>query len=292
VPAPPDLHPTEKDHTMTHSPAPETHHRLIPNSLSSLATANLTRMARHPEFFTLPLPTMLTAAWRKVGYLPADLGSNPTDRNPFDEGPDEGFDPHTRAVGSFVILRQRDGDDDYIAFRAEGIDSRGTYDHVPASQRTTALLADATHAWTTGVHGTLAEVLGWARSTEDFLHGIEATLTLPDSRVCALPDHLYDTALTALRSAVKSNVRSRMEDVASFTDSMVLVPEYTGIDPRTVTRAVHAHLLDWCDGIEMSEFLPGTDRDFEAQAVSEAIAFVEATYPDWVVPIADGGEVL
>ena len=110
--------------------------------------------------------------------------------------------------------------------------------------------------------------------------------------MCALPERLYDTALATLRVAVKSNVRSRMEDVASFTDSMVLVPEYTGIDPRTVTRTVHAHLLDWCDDIEVSEFLPGTDRDFEARAVSETIAFVEATYPDWVVPIADGGDVL
>lgn len=251
----------------------------IPHALTAIAHRRLARLARHEDYLRLPsLSVMLTRPWREVGYLPV-----PRDR-----------DDHGLAVNEeFVILAHRDGSDDYLAFHAASPSYRGDYDHVPESARMSALLADAQHAWGRGIHGTLAQILMWARRHDDqCLHGIEATLSLHDVRVCALPAEIYQPTLASLCHTVKGNVRSRLAEIAGWTESIVLVPEHTGLPVSVVTDAAYAHLLEWCAAIADEEFLPGTEEDWEARALSEAIRFVEDTFPDWVLPVADGGDII
>lgn len=251
----------------------------IPPALIALARQRLARLARHEDYLRLlSLAAMLTRPWREVGYLPV-----PRDH-----------DRHGLPVNEeFVILAHRDGGDDYIAFHACTPHYRGDYDHVAESGRPAAALADADHAWRSGVQGTLAQVLGWARRHDDEgMHGIEATLALHDVRVCALPVGLYQPTLAGLCRAIKGNVRSRLAEVATWTESIVLVPDCTGVPVSVVTDAAHAHLQDWCDDIAVEEFLPGTEEEWEARALSEAIRFVEDTFPGWVLPVADGGDVI
>lgn len=240
----------------------------IPHALIALALQRLDRFSRHEDYLRLDsLSVMLTRPWRDVGYQPVPR--------------DHAYDGLPVAE-EFAILTHRDGGDDYIAFRAAGPHYGGDYTHLPTSQRRAALCIDAKDAWGRGVHGTLANVLAWASVHTDHLDGIGATLALHDLRVCEIDEAAYASALRTVQHATRLEVRSRLRNVAERTESRGFVPEDSGLPADTMTKAAHAHLLQWWSAIPVEEFHAGSEGQWEGEAYDEAVAFLHRTFPRWM----------